>query len=219
MCYLWESVSRAWMANGNLRLDNQCLRCMLTDSWKHAVFHLSYKKRYNSYYEGGTICCFTYPAANISSVTNETAQHMLKLLFFSLRVVLFICLWVWVFSACCWPGLWCRSATSIWPEPGPRPAECSQLWIPVNNAVFSRPSACASCLRLCDEQHSAPCVWTAVEPTTGFWLWHLQCWWVLTILFLSGLTESLLGRWVVFLEVHLKFSEWDDFCLLHILNC
>lgn len=79
MCYLWESVSRTWMANSNLSLDNRCLRCMLTDSCKHAVFRVIYKGGYSSYYEGGAVCCFTYSAANIKFCSKQNkSAYILK---------------------------------------------------------------------------------------------------------------------------------------------
>lgn len=55
----------------------------MTDSCKHAVFHLTYKKRYNSYYEGGTVCCLTYPAANtkLCNKQNHPAHTEISLLF------------------------------------------------------------------------------------------------------------------------------------------
>lgn len=101
---------------------------------------------------------------------------ILTFLVCSPRVVLFISVWPWASSACCRPSIWRQSATSIWPEPRVQPAKRSKFWIAVDNAVFGWRSACSSCLRLGDEQHSALHVRTASDPTARVWLWYTQCW-------------------------------------------
>lgn len=106
----------------------------------------------------------------------KKTRHILTFLFCSPRVVLFVSVWLWAFSACCRPSIWRQPATSIWPEPRVQPAKRSKFWVTVDSVVFSWRSACSSCLRLGDEQHSALCVWTASDPAAGFWLWYPQCW-------------------------------------------
>lgn len=137
-----------------------------------------------------------------SSLGGEEILHILTFLFCSPRVILFVCVWLWAFSTGCRPGIWRQSGTSIWPEPRVQPAERSKFWITVDAVVFSRCSACSSCLRLGDKQHSALTVWTASDPTAGFWLRCPQHWWVPTNLFPFGLTDYIFV-WLLH-EVHLQ---------------
>lgn len=118
------------------------------------------------------LCCALFSELEPIVLKTLAAVSACILLTCFSRFLLFICVWLWIFSPCSRSSIWCQPDTNVWPKPRLQSAPCSNLWITlISFIIFCRLSVWASSFWVCVKQCTAYRLWTTGSSAAWLWLW------------------------------------------------